>query len=388
MTVFHLDIEAFVTAVEQVQDPSLRNRPLVVAAVTPRATVVAASPQAKRLGVVRGMPLTLVRERFGDVHVTPPNQRLYTKVNHYVVRIAQQLSPVVEPIGYGHIALDMRGTERMHGSFASAALRLCRDLGRRARLQATIGIATNKLVSGIVAKEVQKHRELLYQVVAGDEASFLAPLTCRALPEWRERDVRRVLFELNLMRIGHVQVLPRDLVSFAVGALGSKLHQHAHGIDTAPVTPPRRTRELSVAHTFLPDSNDDGVIQATLYRMLERLGTSLRSKGLGCECVHLELRFTDDVWRRRRVRLELAQCETRLYDALIACYHRWCDRRHRVRFLKVTLEGLAPYCEQPSLFEPQPKTDLHQHLDRIRKRFGETAVQLGRGFQGQHLQVS
>jgi len=386
MTVFHLDIEAFMTAVEQVREPRLRDRPVVVAAEGARATVQAASPRAKRMGIVRGMAMRLVRERVPDIQVIAPDHDLYGKANRYVLGLAQQFSPVVEPVGYGHVAMDMRGTERMHGSFASAALTLCREVARGARLQGTIGIAPNKLVSGIVAKEVQKHSELLHHVVEGDEASFLAPLSCRALPEWSEPDVRRTLFELNLARIGDVQALPKDLVSFAVGAPGPRLHRHAHGIDTRPVTPVRATRSLAVAHTFQPDSNDDGVIQATLFRMLERLCTNLRAKGLGCERVLLQLRYTDDVWRERQVRVELAQCEKMLFRACLASYARWCDRRQRVRFLKLTFKGLAPYYEQPSLFETRPPGKLQQHIDRIRQRFGETAIQLGQGFAGQQLQ--
>lgn len=388
MTIFHLDIEAFMTAVEQVVDPQLRDRPLVVAPPGSRATVMAASPRAKDMGITRGMSMRTVRERFRDVRIMPPNQKRYVKANRHVVHLAQQLSPIVEPVGFGHVVLDMRGTERLHGSYASAALILCRDVAKSVRLQGTIGIGPNKLVSGIVAKEVQKHRELLHHVVAGDEARFLAPLSCKALPEWREEAVRHALFELNLARIGDIQALPQDLVSFAVGASGPRLHRHAHGIDPSPVTPPRQTRHLQVKHAFQPDSNDDRVIQATLFRMLERACTQMRAKDLGCERVFLELRFTDDIWRQRRVRVPLTQSEHALYDALVACYPRWCDRRQRVRFLRLTLEGLAPYYEQPSLFEQPQKQGLQRHLDRIRQRFGETAIQLGRGFAGQQLHLT
>lgn len=388
MTVFHLDIEAFVTAVEQVNDPSLRVRPLVIAAPAARATVQAASPCAKKLGIVRGMPMSQVRERFKGIHIAPPNHRLYAKANRCIVNEAHKLSPTVEPIGYGHIVLDMRGTERLHGSLASAALTLCREVGMQMRLQGTVGIAANKLVSGIVAKEVQKHGELLHQVVPGDEQTFLAPLPCRALPEWQQQDVRRALFELNLLRIGDVQVLPKDLLSFAVGQLGPQLQRHAMGIDDTPVTPPRRVEKLDVKHVFLPDSNDDRVIQATLYRMLERVCACLRSKSLGTEWLKVALRYTDDVWRHRRIRVPLTQCETELYESLEQHYHRLCDRRIRVRFIHLTLEGLAPYYKQVSLFDPQPQSNLQRHLDRIRQRFGATAIQLGRGFAGQTLRAS
>ena len=137
MPVFHLDIEAFLTAVERVRDPALTKRPLVVGLPFDRAVVLAASTDAKALGITRDMPLTRLRRDFPGVHVVPPNHRLYDRANRAVLEVAGRFSPVVEPVSYGHIAMDMTGMRCLYGSLENAALRLCREVSEQTVLAAT-----------------------------------------------------------------------------------------------------------------------------------------------------------------------------------------------------------------------------------------------------------
>ena len=301
MSIFHLDIEAFMTTVERVKDRGLAARPLVIAPAKARATVLAASPDAKALGIEKEMALDEVRKFHPGICVLPPNYGLYNKANRYILGLASRFSPIVEPISYGHVAIDMSGTRRLFGPPEQAAQKLYRDIREQARLGCTIGIASNKLVSTIAAKEIQKGADPLYMVRQGDETRFLAPLRCRALPEWQDHFVRRLLFELNLRRIEQVQALPRDLLSFAAGAVGNRLHRHAHGIDSRPVTPPVRTRQLTAEQTLSPDTNDDTIIEAMIHALVERLCFQLRAKDIGTNQATLSIKFSDDIWRSRQL---------------------------------------------------------------------------------------
>ncbi len=381
MPVFHLDIESFLTTVERVKDRGLASTPLVIAPDKERATVIAASPDAKQIGIRRDMDLAHVRKHFPGVRVLPPNFKLYDTANRYVLGLVSQYSPIVEPVGYGHIALDMAGTHRLYGNMESAALKLCREVEARAFLPATVGIATNKLVSTIAAKEVQKNREPLYRVPEGREPGFLAPLSCKALPEWRNPFVRKLLFELNLRKVAQIQALSRDLLSFAAGALGLKLHRHALGIDPEPVTPPERTRQLVLDHCFVPDTNDDAEIRAALHLLIEKLCFQLRAKGIRVDRIHFSLKYSDDVWREKLYTLGPTQREERIAHALLRDYERLCDRRQRVRYLKLSFQGLYPYQCQPSLFTEPDHRAVAPHLDRIRNRFGSDAIHRGRSIK-------
>lgn len=381
MSVFHLDIESFLTTVERIKDRGLASAPLVIAPDKERATVIAASPDAKRIGIGRDMALAHVRKHFPGVRVIPPNFKLYDTANRYVLGLVNQYSPIVEPIGYGHIALDMTGMHRLYGNMESAALKLCREVEARAFLPATVGIATNKLVSSIAAKEVQKNRAPLYRVQQGKEPAFLAPLSCKALPEWRNPFVRGLLFELNLRKIHQVQAISRDLLSFAAGALGLRLHRHALGIDPEPVTPPERTRRLVMDHCFVPDTNDDEAIRAAIHMLIERLCFQLRAKGIRADRVHFSMKYTDDVWREKLYTFGATQREETIAETLLGDYERLCDRRQRVRYLKLSFQGIYPHQPQPSLFAEPDTHKIAPHLDRIRDRFGAGAIHYGRSIK-------
>lgn len=383
MTVFHLDIESFLTQVERLREPSLLSRPLVIAPEHGRATVTAASPDAKQLGIGKGMSVSYVRRTFPGVTVRVPDEPAYRRAHQGVLRLVQHFCPVVEPLAYGHFALDMSGMRSLYGGWDNAALKLSRRLKSELRLPGTVGIAHNKLVSTIAAKEVQKAKEPLYAVALGEEPQFLGPLPSRALPEWEDKSIRKLLFELNLQTISRIQRLPRHLMGFAAGALGLRLHRHAFGVDPRPVTPPHDRNALCEEVCFQPDTNDDAVIQATLLQMVTRLCARLRAASASTGEARLALRFTDDVWRRRHFRFHPTQQERCLQRTLMRHYERWCDRRLRVRYLSLSCPAVGGDGDQLPLF---PETDgerVAPHLDQIRKRFGRHAIQRGGELFGQ-----
>jgi len=379
LPVFHLDIEAFLTAVERVRDPALVKRPLVIALPFDRATVIAASPEAKALGVRRDMPLSRVRRDLPDIRVIAPDYTLYDRANRAVLDVVNRFTPIVEPVSYGHIAMDMTGMRGLYGTLSNAAVRLCDEIRTRTVLDATVGIADNKLVSTIAAKEIQKNDEPLCEVPREGEPGFLAPLTCKALPEWEDAGVRRLLFELNLRHISQIQAISRDIFSFALGKAGTALHRHAMGIDPQPVTPPDRTPRLRERHRFVPDTNDDAVIRAAVYSLVERLCAAMRAKSMTARAASLHLSYSDDVARMGRFRFAPTQEERAVYQALMGRYARLCDRRRRVAHVALVLEGLCVSNEaQPSLFDQPAPTRLAPGLDEIRRRFGNDAVRVGR----------
>ena len=310
MSVFHLDVDAFATNLERLQRPELAKRPLVIAPPKARSTVLAASQDAKDLGIAKHMDLSRIRRDFPGILVRPPNFQLYNKAHGDLLAIAARYSPTVEPIRFGHVAMDMMGMGSLLGDLESAALNLCKNVEEHLGLAMTVGIASNKLVSTIAAKETQKNREPLYRVPRDREADFLSPLPCRALPEWDDAKVRRLLFELNLRRIGQIQAIPRHIFGFAIGKLGLRLHRHAEGIDGSPVVPPFNTACLAQAHRFVPDTNDDSIIQATLYQLTEKLCFQLRAKCIGSGTARVLLKYSDGIIRNQLIHFPPTQRET------------------------------------------------------------------------------
>ncbi|MCF7798085.1 MAG: DNA polymerase IV, partial [Candidatus Marinimicrobia bacterium] len=180
--VTHLDIPAFPAAVEQAKHPAYRNRPVIVSsASSTRSVVLAASPEARREGVFKGMLLKQALKQATGAIVVEPNPELYHRATQYILQRLERFSPYVEPVRYGQIAVDLTGTTRLFGRIKDTAYNIYKDLQSSCGLAPSIGIAVNKLVSGIAARYIQSYAEL-FDVLPGSESQFLEPLDVKYLP--------------------------------------------------------------------------------------------------------------------------------------------------------------------------------------------------------------
>ena len=183
-SVLFVDPPAFCTTLEGLVSPELGSRPLAVAPpVADRATLLALSEEARRAGLVRGMPVRKAQRLCPDLIVLPPNPQLYARASRALHEILRVFAPTIEPRGYGHAFLDLTGTGRLFGPPQDVAARIRREAQERLRLPLSVGIASNKLVSQAAIKANRRSNESLLYVPGGGERGFLAPQPLDVLPE-------------------------------------------------------------------------------------------------------------------------------------------------------------------------------------------------------------
>jgi DNA polymerase-4 len=375
-SVMYVDITAFAVSVEAVREPRLRGRPVVVALQKAnRSLVYASSYEARRAGIHRGMPLQEARRLCRDLIVLPPNPSLYAHATQAMLDLLSGFSPIIEPVRYGHAYLDMTGTRRLFGSPADAGAKIQREIRERLNLEATVGVATNKLVSK-VASDVVKPTGL-QDVRPGDEERFLSPLPVHYLPGVGKATLQQ-LAELNIHYIRELARIPLTHLTQLFGQRGTQLHQWAHGIDPRPVQPPRREPCIEERETLPEDTNEIPVLRAVLFRLAERACRRLRQEHLMAQRLSLELRYSDGVETKGEMRLAFAsQFEHEIYPAAEEAFAHLLTRRVRVRSLRLGLKELKPMARQLCLFsspEDERRERLLSALDRIRDRFGEDAI--------------
>ena len=421
-SVLYVDPPAFCTTVEGLVAPALRSRPVVVAAPgADRATVLALSPEARRAGITRGMPVAEARRRCPDVIIRPPNPQLYARASRALDEILRRYAPVIEPRGYGHAYLDVTGTGRLFGPAVDVALRIQREAAQRLRLPLAVGGAQNKLVSAAAAEVVKSDgstarrpggsAEWLLDVAAGCEATFLAPERVELLPDLDPR-MRRRLDDYQLDLIGEVQAITARELAMVFGTAGRLLHQHACGIDPRPVLPPAVKAEFRAAHTLADDSNDRTLLHTVLRHLTERLGGRLRARHLVARRLTVHLAYTDYATARRSVPLPLAALDLELWDAARRAFTLARERTVALRAVGITVDRFLEAELQLELgFEPQepgngkretdeppsrPQLELREAgngkretgneraaelqaaMDRIRGRWGTKGVRVGR----------
>lgn len=381
--ILHVGVAAFPVAVERVVNPSLRGRPVVVAPPSgARALVASASFEAAREGIWVGMALSKAERMCRRLVVLAPNPPLYERAGRALQSLCGRYSPLVEPGSMGRSYIDLTGTERLFGPGRDCAMRLEREIRSDLRLDATVGVGTNKLVSR-VASEVIAPPPGVENVAGGFEERFLAPLPVQTLPGVGKKTIDE-LKDFNVKRVGELARVPVRHLVIAFGRAGFSLHRKARGIDSTPVYPLRKRPAIEEEENLATDTNDYSILLDVLYRLMERAGRRLRAMrkvggGLG-----LRLRYADGCERKGLFRLEReTDLDPLLFDGARNLLARLLDRRVRVRNLAVSVEKLAEAPAQIPLFAVEGENDtskaaaLLAALDRIRSRHGEGAVLRG-----------
>ena len=268
--IIYLTVAAFPVAVERVIHPELRGRPVVVAPLgSARSIVTALSAEAWNAGIRKGMALAKAMRYCRSTIVLPPNEPLYLRASRAIFKVLESFSPVLEPSGHGHAYLDITGTGRLFGPPRDTAWKAQKEIRRQLRLDAALGIASNKMVSKI-ASEVTRPAGL-QDVPHGNESAFLSPLPVRLLPGVGLQTERQ-FDDLNIRIIHDVAAMRLDLLTLAFGRFGFVLHQRAQGIDRTPVYPMRTVPALEQGKVLPEDSNDYEVLKGVLLDLVRAGG--------------------------------------------------------------------------------------------------------------------
>jgi len=380
--ILHVGVAAFAVAVERVADPSLRGRPVVVAPPSgSRALVTSASLEAGREGIWVGMPLSEAERICRGLVVLAPNPPLYERAGRALRNLYGRYSPLVEPGPMGRSYIDLTGTERLFGPARDCAVRLQREIRGNLRLDTTVGVGTNKLVSR-VASDVVAPPPGVENVAIGFEERFLAPLPVRTLPGVGKKTIDE-LADFNVRRVGDLARVPVRHLVIAFGRAGFSLHRKARGIDSTPVYPPRKRPAIEEEDNLATDTNDYSLLLGALYRLVERAGRRLRYMTKVGGALGLRVRYADGRERKRSFRLQSeTDLDPLLFDAARSLLEKLLDRRVRVRNLAVSVEKLAEAPAQLPLFsfdnaDTSKAAALLEALDRIRSRYGAGAVRRG-----------
>ena len=180
-TIMHIDLDAFFVSVEQVLNPELLGKPVVVGGRPDRRGVVAAaSYEARASGLHSGMPLaTAVRLCPQAIFIEGSFPR-YRDASKKFMAILADFSPLLEPMGLDEAYLDVTGFESLHGSIHQMALTIKQRVKGELHLNASIGVASCKVIAK-VASDLSKPDGLI-EVPPGEEQAFLAPLPIEKLP--------------------------------------------------------------------------------------------------------------------------------------------------------------------------------------------------------------
>ena len=294
--IIHADLDAFFASVEQLDNPELRGRPVVVGAPPQsRGVVAAASYEARAFGVRSAMPMATALRLCPEAVRVPPRFERYAEISRRVMEIFRHWTPLVEPVSLDEAFLDV--TEAVESESSSAGRdveAIAGAIKARVRdevgLTVSVGAASSRSVAKI-ASDLGKPDGLLV-VPPGTERQFLAPLPVRSLWGVGPKTAERLASE-QITTIGELAERPLEWARRLFGERGLYLLQMARGVDDSAVAVERETKSVSSETTFPRDVGDRGALEASLRALAEETAERLRRHGLKGRTVKVKLRVAD-----------------------------------------------------------------------------------------------
>ncbi len=371
--ILHADLDAFYASVEELDDPSLRGRPVIVGGgPNERGVVSAANYEARRFGVHSALPLRTAGRLCPHGAFLPGRPERYRELSEQVMKIFGSLTPLVEPISLDEAFLDVTNSTAAFGDGETMGQRIKDRVLSDVGLVVSVGVASNKLCAK-VASDLRKP-DALVVVPPGAEAAFLAPLPVRRL--WGVGpQAHQALADYGVSTIGQLAGMSEATLRRRFGQHGADLAMRARGIDAAPVVPFQAPKSIGHEHTFERDTIETTKLEATLLDVAESVASRLRHHDLSAGAVQLKLRYEGFETLTRQAPLPRQTRESEpLYDAGVALLRRTLVAGRGVRLIGLTAISLSDQ-QQLTLFDHADRGErLARSLDAVRERFGESAI--------------
>jgi DNA polymerase-4 len=369
--VCHLDMDAFFVSVEELFDPSLIGKPVVVGGkADQRGVVAAASYAARKFGVHSAMPLRTAARLCPQATFVDGHPTRYRDFSKKVFAVLNRFSPQVEMASIDEAYLDLTGTGRLHGPPLRAAH--------------SLGLASSRLVAKVCSDQA-KPNGVLY-IVPGAEAHFLAPLDVRKIPGVGKK-TEAALHRLGIRHVGDLASLEEAFLASHFGRWGLALAGKAQGQDAggwfdAAIGENDDPKSISHEVTFNEDTADKLQLETTLLKLSEMVAKRLREHQLYSRTVSLKLRNEDFVTITRASSLDHAtQLDGEIAGAVIGLFRQAWDGKTPIRLLGVHAGSLEASEGQMNLLE-EPHTarlrEAFRSVDQIRNKFGDASISLAK----------
>ena len=376
-------MDAFYAAIEQLDDPALRGRPVLVGSPTGRGVVLTASYEARPFGVGSAMAMAKARRLCPQAVIIPPRFDRYQEASRTIMKVFSDFSPDVEALSLDEAFLDMTGSENIFGGPESIGRRI-KDAVREATggLRASVGLSGTKYVAK--AASAYRKPDGLTVVPPEEAKAWLAPLPVSWLWGAGPKNQAR-LHDLGLHTIGSVAAADAKFLYDKLGKAGLHFHTLAQAEDPRPVSGGRQSKSIGSEHTLEEDVRAKSDIERHLHRSADAIGRRLKKKSYVAFGVGIKLKTSDfQILSRQRRLFEPTDVTARLYsvglDLLSKLQHPGPFRL--VGMVAYDLVGID-HVPQLDMFSPLARQRrLEVAIDALATRFGTDVVSRANDFAG------
>jgi DNA polymerase-4 len=361
-------MDAFYASVEQLLDPSLREKPVAVGGVGPHAVVSAASYEARAFGIHSAMPMKQAIRLCTDLIVLPVRMDVYEDFSDRIMAILLRYTPEVEPMSLDEAFMDVTGSSLTHGSMIDIARRIKGEINVELGLSASIGGGPNKFIAK-VASGLKKPDGLV--IVSHDDVKkFLDPLPVEIIPGVGKKTATQ-LHCLGIYKIEQIRSADKKILEKNLGSYGEVLKDLSYGIDMAKVEPVRHRKSIGHEVTLDDPIHKMQAIIPIFTELCVEVGTSLRSLSLFARCVQVKFRYKDYSLYTRQCMVPAAiNTDQEIFSLGHNLIKEHVNFAKGVRLIGVTCSHLSSFAQRGLYADDQKKERLYASIDKIRSRYG------------------
>ena len=376
--IIHLDMDAFYPAVEILDNPALKGKPVIVGGGQERGVVSSASYEARKFGVHSAQPIAKAKRLCPHGIFLPVRMSRYQEVSKQAFEIFRRFTPLVEPLSIDEAFLDVTGSLRLFGPPENIAKQIKQIILRETGLTISAGVAPSKFVAKI-ASDMDKPDGLT--VVRPDAVrDFLDPLPIEKM--WGVgKMTRKRLSRLNIRTFKDLRQTPVKVLEHKFGRQGEKMHLLAMGIDEREVIPEHDAKSIGHEETFSKDIVSLDGAQKELLALSNKVARRIRRKGLKGKTITLKVKYFDFVQITRSATLPKPTDDgSEIYSVACHLLNKTEVTKKPIRLLGVSMSqlGLLGSGTQLSLFDQDPSTQKRRKmnliLDSVHEKFGDKSV--------------
>jgi DNA polymerase IV len=379
-SILHVDMDAFFASIEQLDNPDLRGKPVLVGYDGPRGVVAAASYEARKFDCHSAQPMSIAKRRCPHAVIVPVRFERYREISQRMFAIFDEFSPLVEPLSVDEAFLDLTGTEKLQGEAEHVARRIKQRIKSDLSLTASIGVAPNKFLAKL-ASDLKKPDGLVV-IRPTDIDAVMLPLPVTKL--WGIGKVTGA--KLNDAGVHTVADLRRHSQEKIRRLLGNETDwfvRLANGMDDRPVVSDRQAKSIGHEQTFGVDIAEPDEVRRVLFEQVEQVARRLRKHGLRAGSITLKIRFGDFETITRSCTFDNPTDTTsELWTASSNLFDRWrADSFQPVRLIGMSAGQLNSETQMSLFVDPENerRRKADAVADKIAAKFGTKGLRRGGG---------
>lgn len=371
----HFDLDSFFVSVEELNDPSLKGKAVIVGGSRERGVVTTCSYEARKYGVHSAMPMKKAMQLCPHAILVRGTRGQYSKFSNWVTDIIAAKAPKFQKASIDEFYLDLTGMDKFFDPF-KWTIDLREEIINETKLPISFGLASNKLIAKIATDEAKPNGYLFIQ--HGKEKEFLAPLPVKKIPGVGNHTLS-ILHGIGIEFIGDILLRTQEEMESYLGKWGAELWDKAQGKHFGSVKEWHEAKSISTENTFETNSADEKFLLSELVRMTEKVAFELRQDGKLAGCIAVKIRYPNFETTSKQIAIDYTFRDDELIPTAIDLFHKLYKKGKPVRLLGVRLTDFTNITVQGNLFDDvSKKSNLYKAIDEIKLKFGKGLVSKAR----------